>query len=58
MEQQSIEIKYLLKIMKSKRTTRTWASSQQQWTSRGSVHGGVLRAGHAATAQAAMAAGP
>jgi hypothetical protein len=46
MEQQSIEIKYLLKIMKSKRTTRTWASSQQQWTSRGSVHG-VLRAGGA-----------
>jgi hypothetical protein len=29
MEQQSIEIKYLLKIMKSKRRTRTWASIQQ-----------------------------
>jgi hypothetical protein len=29
MEQQSIEIKYLLKIMKSKRRTRTWASGQQ-----------------------------
>jgi hypothetical protein len=32
MEQQSIEIKYLLKIMKSKRrTTRTWACIQQCW---------------------------